>query len=339
MDSNEQYKLARTVTEALNRLRKPTARRRSHEKKSHFNRDIKKARALWHDDNILGYGVGPKVSEGGKSDFCLVFFVRKKMAKSRIRELTEIPRRLMLETLGVEIQTDVQEWGRPPVAHSTLAPGGQIGDSFGHAGTITARVRDASSGLPLMLSCSHVLARGGEEASQGDLIESPVVPFAALGTNVVGRLSRFTVLSRNASDNDVDAAVAEPDPGVKLSNQLGDSVSISGIRDLTDDTIETADSLNNLRLQKIGNVSHSLTGTLGNMHIATSIIYHEMSGDPILDFVELAELDCLSEEGDSGAPILDMQNRIVGMNIAGQADGSCLFIHIQKIFDRLMIAL
>jgi hypothetical protein len=341
MDSNEQYKLARTGTLVLNRFRRPSARKRGSEKKSHFNRDLKKARTLWHDDNILGFGVGPKISKGGKSGFCLVFFVRKKLAKKRLRDLTEIPDRLLLETLGLEIQTDVQEWGRPPVAHSTIAPGGQIGDSFGHAGTMALAVRDAATGSPLMLSCSHVLARGGEGANQGDLVESPVAPLAPLGTNVVGRLFGFTVLSRTAQDNDVDAAVAEPADGVDISNDFDGSGGIAGIRDLTDSTKESAETLRDLKLQKIGFVTGSRKGTLGNMHITASLVYHEMSGDPVLDFVDLAELNCLSREGDSGAPVLDTQTppRIVGMNIAGKADGTSLFIHIQKIFDRLAITL
>jgi hypothetical protein len=341
MDSNEHYKQARIATLALNRFRRPSVRKRANEKKSLFNRDLKKARTLWHDDNILGFGVGPKVSQGGKSDFCLVFFVRKKLAKKRLRNLAEIPNHLLLETLDLEIQTDVQEWGRTPVAHSTMAPGGQIGDSFGHAGTMALAVKDVATGSPLMLSCSHVLARGGEGANQGDLVESPVAPLAPLGTNVVGHLFRFTALSRTAKDNDVDAAVAEPVDGVNISNDFSGSGGIAGIRDLTDLTIESADTLRDLELQKIGAVTGSQTGTLGNMHITTNLVYHEMSGDPVLDFVDLAELSCLSREGDSGAPVLDTQTppRIVGMNIAGKADGTSLFIHIQKIFERLAITL
>jgi hypothetical protein len=349
MDPNEHYKQARIATLALNRFRRPSARKRGSEKKFHFNRDLKKARTLWHDDNILGFGVGPKVSKEsskeGKPDFCLVFFVRKKMAKKRLRHLVEIPDRLLLETLDLEIQTDVQEWGSPPVAHSTTFPGGQIGDSFGHAGTMTMAVRDAASGSPLMLSCSHVLARGGEGANEGDLIESPVAPLAPLGTNVVGSLFRFSVLDRNATDNDVDAAVAAPAAGIDISNTFAAASgisggSISGIRDLTQ---EDTDTLNDLPLQKLGFVTgvRPVRGKLGNMHIATSLVYHEMSGDPVLDFIELAELNCLSREGDSGAPVLDTQTppRIVGMNIAGKADGTSLFIHIQKIFDRMAITL
>jgi hypothetical protein len=338
MDGNEQYEQARIATLALNRFRRPSARQRGSEKQSHFNRDLKKARTLWHDDNILGFGVGPKISKNRRSDFCLVFFVRNKLAKKRLRDMAQIPDRLLLETLGLELQTDVQEWGRPPVAHSTIVPGCQIGDSFGHAGTMTLAVTDAATASTLMLSCSHVLARGGEGASQGDLVESPVVPLAPLGTNVVGRLFRWTTLSRTATDNDVDAAVAKPDDGVDISNDFDGSGKIAEIRDLMK---ESADTLRDLKLQKLGSVTGPQNGTLGNMHITTSLVYHEMSGDPVLDFVDLAELNCLSREGDSGAPVLDMETppRIVGMNIAGKADGTCLFIHIQKIFDRLAITL
>jgi len=349
MYSNEHYKQARTAILALNRFRRPSVRKRGYEKKAHFGRDLKKVRTLWHDDNILGFGVGPKISKGSnkdvKADFCLVFFVRNKMAKKRLRHLVEIPDHLLLETLDFEIQTDVQEWGSPPVAHSTLFPSSQIGDSFGHAGTMTMAVRDAASGAPLMLSCSHVLARGGEGANLGDLIESPVAPLAPLGTNVVGSLFRFSVLDRNATDNDVDAAVAAPAAGVDISNTFAvasgiSGGAISGIRDLTQ---EDAATLNDLELQKLGFVTgvRPVKGKLGNMHITTSLVYHEMSGDPILDFIELAELNCLSQEGDSGAPVLDTETppRIVGMNIAGKADGTCLFTHIQKNFDRLAISL
>jgi len=338
MGSSEQYTRARSGILALNRFRRPMARRRSGEKKSHFSRDRTKARTLWNDPNILGFGVGPKVAAGGRSDFCLVFFVRKKLAKERLRNLAEIPERLLLETLDLEIQTDVQQWGRPPIAHSTRSAGCQIGDSFGHSGTMTLAVKDASSGSPLMLSCSHVLARGGDGARKGDIVESPVAPLSPSGENVVGRLTRFTVLDRDAPDNQVDAAVAEPAAGVEISNDFAGIGRISGIRDLTQ---EDAESLKDLELQKLGFVTGPLKGAMGNMHISTSVVYHELSGDPILDFSELVELNCLSREGDSGAAVVDTQTpaRIVGMNIAGKADGTCLFTHIQPVFDCLKITL
>jgi len=54
------------------------------------------------------------------SDFCLVFFVRKKHPKGRLRHLARVPRHLAIDTLGMKVLTDVQEWGGTPVAHGPL---------------------------------------------------------------------------------------------------------------------------------------------------------------------------------------------------------------------------
>ena len=334
MPGSEKYERARAATRALDRLRKPIARRRKHEKDSHFSRDVAQARGFWNDPNILGYGVGPKKSgDGSKSDHCLVFFVRKKLAKQRLGQLVKIPARLLIETSDLEVETDVQPWGRPPVAH--LAPGIQIGDSSGNAGTMTLAVKDAATGAPLILSCSHVLAMGGDGAKQGDIVESPVVAISELGANVVGRLSRFMILDRNG-DNSVDAAVATAEAGVEISNRIPGAGAISEIRDLNQ---ESADSLDSLPLRKFGAVTNQTDGEMGNLHISASLVFHELSGDPTLDFVDLAELSCESKPGDSGSPVVDEQLRIVGMLIGGKADGTSLFTHIQPVFDLLKITL
>ncbi len=333
MEGSEKYQQAHSGVQALNRLRKAGARKRKQEKISHFKRDRKQAHTLWNDPNILGYGVGPKVSKGGKDGFCVVFFVRKKLAKERLRHLVQIPEQLRIETLGLNIQTDVQEWGKPPVAH--LAPGSEIGDSFGHKGTVTAAVRERGTGKPLILSCSHVLAQGGEGAHEGDLIESPVFPLANPGVNVVGALFSFMNLKRH-TNNSLDAATATPSAGIPASNHIPGIGSIAVIRDLRQ---ENADDINGLPLRKIGATSGTLSGTLGNMHISIPLVYHEMDGDPVLNFVDLVEITCDSEPGDSGAAIIDDNNRLVGMNIGGNENGSGLFTHIQPVFDCLGLSL
>jgi len=335
VEGDEKYKRAHSAVQALNRLRNPGTRKRKHEKELHFKRDRKRARILWNDPNILGYGVGPKVSGGSKSEFCLVFFVRKKMAKERLRHLAKIPERLRFETMGMDLQTDVQEWVKPPVAH--LNPGIEIGDSFGHKGTMTVAVRDRKTGSPLVLSCSHVLARGGEGAKTGDLVESPVSPLANLGENVVGTLFKFMRLRRNGN-NSLDAAVAIPAEGISISNDIPGVGTIAGVRDLDQ---ENADGIIGLPLKKIGGVSGTLDGTLGNVHISIPLVFHEMDSDPVLDFVDLFEITCESRPGDSGAAIVDTSSapRIVGMNIAGNETGSGLFTLIQPVFDLLNLEL
>src|SRR5712692_86535 len=159
----DKYTLAREVAFGLNRLVKRTARRRRGERKPHFEKDCQKARSLLSDPNILGFGVGPKITEGkpDSANLCLVFFVRKKLPRSRLVRLAEIPRQLLLNTISQRVQTDLQEWGAFHVAHGPLSAGASIGDLAGNAGTMMLAVQDRGSGDPLLLGCSHVLAACG----------------------------------------------------------------------------------------------------------------------------------------------------------------------------------
>jgi hypothetical protein len=330
------YARARDTVSALNRLRRRSAKLRKGESKSHFDRDRATVHSLWFDPNILGFGVGPKISDGLESDFSLIFFVRKKLPRGRLRNLVKIPKYLVLQSMDLRVATDVQEWGGVPIAHGPLTPGVPLGDANGNSGTMALGVRDRSSGAPLILSCSHVLAQCGR-GHRGDDVESPPDLTADPGPNIVGQLFRFTIIDPSSQDNEVDAAVARPNDGIQLSNVIPGRPNISGARDLTK---EDENSVSGLGVQKFGACTGLQTGTIRNLHISTSIVYHQLSGDPSVDFVELVEYDCVSQEGDSGAAVLDTADpaRVVGMHIAGGSDGTTsLFTHIQYVFDSMQV--
>jgi len=118
---------------------------------------------------------------------------------------------------------------------------------------------------------------------------------------VVGRLLRFTEIDPRSSDNEVDAAVAKPNDGVHPLNNIPGIGSVSGIRDLT---LE-GDSVVGLQVQKFGAATGRQDGRIKNIHVSTSIVYRQLSGDPSVDFIELVEYDGVSKEGDSGAAVLD----------------------------------
>jgi len=336
--TNSKYSRAYAATIALNRLRKPSVRLRAGENKPHVDRDRALAHELWHDPNILGFGVGPKTfQEKGDSEICLVFFVRRKLAKSRLRDLKMIPKHLALDTLGTRVMTDVQEWGGLPVSHSSLSAGASVGDVSGNSGTMTLAVTDNSTGHPMILSCSHVLARCGL-GQAGDQVESPADPSSDPRLNVVGKLVRFTEIDPHAADNEVDAAVAKPNNGVHLSNNFPGIGPPSSIRDLT----QEGDSAVGIQVRSFGAITGNQTGLIRNIHVSTSIVYHQLSGDPSVDFVELVQYDGLSQEGDSGAPVLDTADppHVVGLHIAGSSDGTAsLFTHIGFVFDALDVTL
>lgn len=332
------YNHAREATVALNRLRRPSVRLRTSEKKQHLERDRILARGLWGDPNILGFGVGPKIpKEEGESDTCLVFFVRRKLAKSRLRDLMSVPKYLSFNTLGTRVMTDVQEWGGLPVSHGTVSAGASVGDLSGNSGTMTLAVTDNATGNLMILSCSHVLARCGLGRA-GDQVESPADPTSDPRLNVVGKLVRFTEIDPHRTDNEVDAAVAKPNNGVNLSNNIPTVGTISSIRDLTQED----DSAVGVQVQKFGVITGNQTGLIRNIHVSTSIVYHQLSGDPSVDFVELVQYDGVSQEGDSGAPVLDTADspNVVGLHIAGSSGGTTsLFTHIQFVFDALKVTL
>ena len=100
--------------------------------------------------------------------------------------------------------------------------------------------------------------------------------------------------------------------------------------------------MSGLEVQKFGAATGLQSGTIRNLHIATSIVYHQLSGDPSVDFIELVEYDCVSQEGDSGAAVIDTNNpaNVVGMHIAGKPDGSgSLFTHIHYVFQAMHVTL
>jgi hypothetical protein len=335
---DNKYKRARDAAFTLNRFVKRGARPRRGERKEHFEKDCRTARSLSADANVLGFGVGPKITKGERdaSELCLVFFVRKKLPTSRLRNLVEIPKRLLFNTVGLKIQTDVQEWVGPPIAHGSLSAGASIGDLAGNSGTMTLAVCDSSNGTPLILGCSHVLAACGK-GQVGDEVESPADSGADPGPNVVGRLLRYTEIDPASLSNAVDAAVADPLNGIDLSNDLPGIGTPTGTRDLT---LEGESVINQLDVQRAGVVTGLQTGKIRNLHVSTRITYHQLPGDPSVYFVDLVQYDALSGEGDSGAVVVDTTDahRVVGMHIAGMQDGSAsFFTHIRYVFDRMQV--
>jgi hypothetical protein len=332
------YKQARDAVSALNRFLKRGAQVRRGERKRHFENDRETARSLSTDPNILGFGVGPKLSGNDRKpdEICLVIFVRRKMPKSRLRHMVEIPKHLFLDTLGLKIRTDVQVWGHPPVAHSVSA-GDSVGDLAGNSGTMTLCVIDKSQGGegdPLILGCSHVLANAGL-GHVDDPVDSPAAPAFDPGRNTVARLRRFSIINEKSTSNQVDAAVAVPRDGVDLSNNIAGIGTPAGILDLRP---QGHTVINQVEVQRPGLSTGIQSGLIRNIHVSTSITYHQLPGDPSVRFVELVQYDVSSEEGDSGAPVMDTseQHNVVGMHIAGMAsDSISLFTHIQAVFDKM----
>lgn len=317
-------------------------RGRSHknaQSRRNFEADRKKLAGLLSDPNSLGFAVSEKRANDKRVQgvFCLTFFVRHKRPKSRLRSGTKVPKRLRLATTGSSVLTDVVELERMHVAHASLAPGASIGHIVGAAeavGTVTLIAKDKKTAEPLILGCSHVLAEGGN-AQQGDPVESPPNPSQDPGPNVVGHLTdRFMVINP-AVLNRIDAALAEPVPGIRLSDQIPQIGQITGVLDLNQ---LGPNEIMSLPVMKFGAETGLTSGKVTGFP-ATVPIRFPILGDRVIWFTDVATYDAAAAEGDSGAPVAHFETKqLVGMHIAGSSTSSVL-VPMKPILETLQIQL
>ena len=129
-------------------------------------RQVRRVRSVFEDPNIVGVGVGKKVSgEKETEELCVCFYVEKKLAPSKVSGQHFIPP-VIAGGDGRSVHTDVKKLGRVSLEAHTLVKRRPIesGFSVGHvkisAGTIGAIVK--KSGKRYLLSNSHILANSGK---------------------------------------------------------------------------------------------------------------------------------------------------------------------------------
>ncbi len=310
----------------------------SHSKKR--RKDIERI-ASWHwRSNIIGFAVGEKYAnrQPVAGQFCLKFFVREKLAKSRLKSYEKIPPKLSFDSLEEEVLTDIEPFPGTPVAQSglqfrPLRPGSSIGHFLGTSGTIGLIVRLINDNRPLLLSCSHVLARAGM-AQSGDPVEQPADFDRAPGINRVGRLVAFSRIVPG-SLNTVDAAIAELD-----NNQIADPAILDlgrprGVQRMSPAALAR---MAGIPLLRSGDATGRQSGSLLGVH-ATFPIRIPVLGDRIAVFRDLAVYRTVCGPGDIGAAVLDGRTGgILGLHIAGTG-GFGFFTPIETVFNELGIEL
>ncbi|MBZ5613415.1 MAG: S1 family peptidase [Acidobacteriia bacterium] len=333
---SSKYTRARDASFYLSKALCPQGRKAASEDAKTFKEDRRRIRELFSDSNLLGFGVTEKIADGASQpgEFCLTFYVRRKLPKSKVPSNLRIPKLHKIHTLGRSIRTDVQALGNMHVAHSGISAGGSVGHISGTAGTVTFVARDTATGKPRILGCSHVLARAGA-AHAGDAIESPGYSGIGVAQTTVGYLTdKFLVIDPSVY-NSIDAALATPAPGIDLSNNVPGVGPIAGILDPTQLPPE---QLMALSVEKFGAQTGLNAGHITGMHTTLQIRFPEL-GDRVVWFTDLLTHDVTSEEGDSGAALLDSTTRkVLGMHIAGSGQSGCC-TNIQPILCALGIQL
>jgi hypothetical protein len=186
-----------------------------------------------------------------------------------------------------------------------------IGCSVAHvtstAGTLGLIARHSKTNRAVLVSNSHVFAHAGT-ANIGDGITQPG---RADGDAVpIGSLMDFVALKSSGS-NQVDAAIAVPDPAIEL--QPNEILGIGAF------TIAAADVLRpNLSVSKLGRTSGLTRGIVTAVEIDNIAMDSEIGTVTFDDQIEIKGVDrAFSQLGDSGSLVVSDQNQAIGMVFCG----------------------
>ncbi len=318
------------------------------------------ASRLLEQHNVVATGVGYKVTAGEKtSTLSIICSVTEKLPKKKLSSANIVP-----QTVD-GVPTDVIETGRirafqSPTERLRPALGGS---SIGHreitAGTLGCLVKRGSE--VFILSNNHVLANSND-AQPGDAIlqpgphdggtfpddhianledfvpisfVSPEIPsdcklassISALlnaGCAAIGSSTRYRIVRPKAEANLVDAAIARPLNPTDVSEEIIGIGTLNG----------SAEAELGMAIQKSGRTTGYTKGVVDQIDVTVNVQY---GAGRIAQFSDQLLAGPMSQGGDSGSAVLDMDRRLVGLLFAG-GDTTTIFSRIQNVFSALNLS-
>jgi len=298
--------------------------------------------------NVVAIGVGFKIAGGVQTNEpSVVVSVVKKLPVVQLPESARVPK-----TLG-GVPTDVVEIGKvfalqdPRQKMRPARPGISIGHYQITAGTLGCLVQ--RNGQVYILSNNHVLANSNA-AQLGDAILQPGPIDGGTSADQIGTLQQFIPVGFESSsspgcsplaflmrlfgpakplinepgNNTVDCAIAKP-----LSADLVDP-------DILKIGIPTGVGTASLgtQVQKSGRTTGLTTDQITQIDVTVSVDY----GGKIAIYKNQLMAGAMSQGGDSGSAVLDMNKQVVGLLFAG-SNTTTIMNPIQLVLDALGVQL
>jgi hypothetical protein len=297
--------------------------------------------------NVVATGIGFKIAGNVQTNEpAVVVSVVKKLPLVQLPESVRVPKTIN------GVPTDVVETGKifalqdPTQKMRPARPGISIGHYQITAGTLGCLVQ--RDGQIYILSNNHVIANsnqgklgdailqpgphdGGTSADQIATLEQ-FIP-VGFGVSLPGcGCSPFSLLMRlfgpvtprvnEPGNNTVDCAIAKP-----LSPDLvnPDILNIGIPTGVGTATLGT-------QVQKSGRTTGRTTDQINQVDVTVSVAY----GSQIAVFRNQLMAGAMSQGGDSGSAVLDMENRVVGLLFAG-SNTTTIMNPIQLVLDALQV--
>jgi len=311
--------------------------------------------------NVVATGVGYKTTGGDKTSTpSIICSVTEKKPAAQLAANDRVP-----ETIS-GVPTDVVQTGRirafqDRTARYRPAPGGV---SIGHfeitAGTLGCLVK--RGGETFILSNNHVLANANA-ASKGDPILQPgahdggtnpadqigtledfvevgfmlpeipsdcgfasaVIGLLNIGCGAIGSRTRYRIVRPQMESNLVDCAIARPLDPADLSPEILEIGEISG----------SAEATLGMAIQKSGRTTGLTQGQVDQIDVTVNV---QFGAGRIAQFTDQLMAGPMSQGGDSGSAVLDMDRNLVGLLFAG-SDSTTIMNRIQNVFTALNVSL
>jgi hypothetical protein len=294
--------------------------------------------------NVVAVGVGFKIAGGVQTNEpAVVVSVIKKLPVVQLSESSLIPR-----TLG-GVKTDVVETGKifalqnPTEKMRPARPGISIGHYQITAGTFGCLVQ--RDGQVFILSNNHVLANSNE-AQLGDAILQPGPHDGGTSADQIGTLEQFIPVGFSGSTpgcSPLGFLMKLFRPSAQVNEPGNNTVDCAIARPLSDDIVNP-DILNigiptgvgtatlGTQVQKSGRTTGLTTGQITQIDVTVSVDY----GGKLATFTNQLMAGGMSQGGDSGSAVLDMDKQVVGLLFAGSTN-TTIINPIQFVLDALQV--
>lgn len=285
-------------------------------------------------DGIAGFGLAEKETHGRTlKELALKVYVEKKLPLDQVKH--PIPK--WIDHAGVRVDTDVVEIGIVTPQSNTAyirpaPPGYSIGRALntGEAGTFGMVVRKKGQTSPwYLLSNSHAIANSGF-ANVGDAIVQPgTYDGGTAPADTIGSLAAWIPFQYTATGfpNTVDAAIARLDNDAATA-----AIAVLGVPDGINTNLRRG-----MYVQKMGRTTTLSVALVKDIDLRVPAMYPDGSGQPSrVGFSDQVLVTFYSSGGDSGSPVLDMDNNVVGLHVAGSAVIG-MFCKISNVMDLLGI--
>ena len=296
--------------------------------------------------NVVGVGVGIKISEGKETDTIAVrFYVERKIAKEALSPKNLLP----AEIDGVP--TDVIVTGKFRMLGTAednkkrrrpVRPGTSVGFKFPHpkenfvmAGTFGAVA--TKSGKRFILSNNHVLAENGLITLGSPIFQPGLLDGGIVNSDQVATLSDMIPI-KPTGFNKVDCALAEFLPGIQINARH-----MPRVGKLTSTTPIAA--ANGMLIEKTGRTTGYTRGRVVDVAADINVPYEDPSGiEFIATFADQIVVvgtppGSFSDSGDSGSLIVDRKTkRPTGLLFAG-SNTHTIANHISDVLSTLRVKL